>query len=236
MAGNLSDIILNQALEYNKQQLSSLATACEQQIKTMEYLKRKIYELKSGAEGSLYDSIQIILKDNKPFVSFDEYNEYVGHAENILTFFRLVQGSLQTEMSLFLIKGAETGQGSINILWPMDNIGMVEYAREISTFFENNPLLREQERGMFPFVSESGPEFKRNFYIFYDFLHDRSSPDKITGYLINGYNNSDLSRILESFSYPLEGTAYVLDSGGTALYTSDVPDMAKVRMGGGGGA
>jgi two-component system sensor histidine kinase YesM len=227
MARSFSAMIVTRALEYNKQQLSSLEITYTQQISTLQYLITKIYEVQADTAGSIYDSIQFILKGDKPFASLDEYNEFIDRAYNILTFFRLVQSSLRTEMSLFQIKGAERGQGNINILWPVDNIGMVEYAEEITEFIEKMERYPPSSgyRGkirLFPFTSKSGPVSKRNFYIMYDYIVDKNNRNKVIGYLINGYNTSDLNRVLNSFSYPLTGTAYILDSNGVILYASDL--------------
>jgi two-component system sensor histidine kinase YesM len=244
MARGFSAMIVTQALEYNKQQLSSLEISCAQQISTLQYLTEKIYEVQTDTESSIYDSIQFILKGDEPFVSLDEYNEYMGQAYNILTFFRLVQSSLRTEVSLFQIKGAEKGQGNINILWPVDNIGMVEYAREITEFIEKAESGTPKHYGrikLFPFTSRSGPVSKRNFYVMYDYIVDKDNQNKVVGYLINGYNTSDLSRVLNSFSYPLTGTAYILGGDGVVLYASDlsesgiVPDFFSLISTHGGG-
>jgi hypothetical protein len=244
MARGFSAMIVTQALEYNKQQLSSLEISCTQQISTLQYLIEKIYQVQTDAESSIYDSIQFILKGDEPFVSLDEYNEYMEHAYNIVTFFRLVQSSLRTEVSLFQIKGVEKEQGNINILWPVDNIGMVEYAREMTEFIEKAESGAPRYYGqikIFPFTSGSGPVSKRNFYVMYDYIIDRDNQNKVVGYLINGYSTSDLSRVLNSFSYPLIGTAYILDSDGVVLYASDlsdsgiVPGFFSVINGGGGG-
>jgi two-component system sensor histidine kinase YesM len=230
MARGFSEMIVTRALEYNKQQLSSLEITYAQQISTLQYLITKIYEVQTDTEASIYDSIQFILKGDEPFASLDEYNEFIDRAYTILTFFRLVQSSLRTEMSLFQIKGAEKGQGNINILWPVDNIGMVEYAGEITEFIEKTerdaplPLLPEYHgtTRLFPFTSKSGPVSKRHFYIMYGYIVDKNNQNKVVGYLINGYNTSDLNRVLNSFSYPLTGTAYILDNNGVTLYTSDL--------------
>jgi two-component system sensor histidine kinase YesM len=50
----------------------------------------------------------------------------------------------------------------------------------------------------------------------------------VVGYLINGYNVSDLNRVLHSFSYPLVGTAYILDGSGLVLYASDLSDAGII--------
>jgi two-component system sensor histidine kinase YesM len=154
----------------------------------------------------------------------EEYNEYIRHAYNIITFFRLVQSSLQTEISLFIIKGAETGQGNINVLWPVGNTGMLEYASEINEFMEKiekAPSIYQGKIRLFPFTSTSGPVSKQNFYVMYDYIVDKNNQNKAVGYLINGYNVSELNRVLGSFSSPLAGTAYILDGRGTVLYASD---------------
>jgi two-component system sensor histidine kinase YesM len=231
MARGFASMIVTRALEYNKQQLSSLEITYTQQISTLQYLITKIYEVQTDMESSIYDSIQFILKGDEPFASLDEYNEFINQAYNILTFFRLVQSSLRTEMSLFQIKGAEKGQGNINILWPVDNIGMIEYAEEITEFIEKTEREASGYYGkikLFPFTSKSGPVSKRNFYIMYDYIVDKSNQNKVVGYLVNGYNTSDLSRVLNSFSYPLIGTVYILDGNGVMIYASDLSDSGII--------
>ena len=218
-------MVINRALEYNRQQLSSIEIAYAQQISTFEFLMERIYAVQPGSEGTIYDSIQILLSSNEPFVSAEEYNEYVRNAYNIFTFFRLVQSSLQTEISLFQIKGAEKDQGNINILWPVDNIGMVEYAREIDDFIEiveETVPIHQDKTKVFSFISNSGPISRRYFYVIYDYIIDRTRENKVIGYLINGYNTSDLNRVLQSFSSPLVGTAYILDSNGIVIYSSNL--------------
>ncbi|MDR1060963.1 MAG: histidine kinase [Clostridiales bacterium] len=241
LAGNISGLIVNQALDYNRQQLSSLSTAYQQQIATLDYLKGKIYEVKTGPETNLYESVEIVLHDNRPFASAQEYNAYINHAELIHTFFNLVQSSLQIEMSLFQINGIdETGgiggsgsdssRGNMNLLWPSSNAGMMEYAREINAAIAANPPdgLGGQ---MLAFVSSKGARIERSFYVLYDYLFDKDDPQKLIGLLINGYETRRLGTVFDSFSYPLEGTAYILAENGSVIFDSDyrlvgaVPDF-----------
>jgi sensor histidine kinase YesM len=251
LAGNISGLIVNQALDYNRQQLSSLSTAYQQQIATLDYLKGKIYEVKTGPETNLYESVKIVLHDNHPFTSAQEYNAYINHAELIHTFFNLVQSSLQIEMSLFQINGIdetggidgtdETGEaggiggsgssrGNMNLLWPSSNAGMMEYAREINAAIAANPPDGSGGR-MLAFVSSKGARIERSFYVLYDYLYDKDEPQKLIGHLINGYDTRRLGAVFDSFSYPLEGTAYILAENGSAIFDSDyrlagaVPDF-----------
>ena len=216
LSNTLSHLIIDQAMDYNLQQLSSLHTAFSQQVNTMRYLKAKLYEVRTSPDTDLYDALALILRDDRPFVSEREYGRFIDQSYLVHTFFNLVQSSLQVDMSLFQIRGASNNRGNMTIFWPVNNQSMLEYAEEIGRIVEQRP----SGSGLFPFISEPGQSYERSFYILYDALPSKQNPAQPLGYLVNGYDASSLGGVLSSFTYPLEGTAYLLNREGEVLYDS----------------
>jgi two-component system sensor histidine kinase YesM len=218
MASGISRLKLEQTLNYNRQQLTSLQNTYNQQLTMLHFIKEKIYSVKTGVGYSVYDSIQLILKDDKPFVSFQEYNEYVSQADAIYTFLNLVQNSLQVKMSLFLISGAGENQGNMNIIWPITNQGMIEIAKDIKPLIESR--MPAHTPGIQVLSIEAKIGINRGLYILYDSITAVDSNDHAIGYIINGYTTRDLKSVLDLYSSPLIGTAYILSADGMIVFDS----------------
>lgn len=216
LAGQVAQLVRDQTLDYNRQQLSSLKTAFLQQVSTLSYIKDKIYQVRIGPETGLIDAIDTILRDNRPFISVDEYDTFIDSADWVHTFFDFVQSSQQVDMALFQINGTGGTRGSMNILWPLQSMSIMPYADEINEIIASKP----EGPDMFAYRSPRGAGQERYLYVLYDILYNENDPSQIIGYLINGYEASTLSTVLGSFSYPLAGTAYVLTDSGEVLYDS----------------
>lgn len=217
-ANNMADLIVTQTLEYNAQQLASLHDVFRSQLQLISHVKSRLYEVGTGAQTNLYNSVAIVLKDNKPFVSEEEYNAFIYHASLIHTFFGIAQNALPTKMDIFQINGSVSGQGSVNILWPLQNLANIGDAQEVHARIAAHDA--KQDDGLLSFTAAEGTSRARNFYVLYDTLNDPTS-DAVTGYLINGYSSTNLDSVLAQYDYPLEGVAYILSADGTVLYDSD---------------
>lgn len=157
----------------------------------------------------------------------------MNEVNSVYTFLGLVQKSLQVEMSLFMIIGAEENSGNMNLIWPLINQSLADSANDIRQ--KITARSRDEASDTHVLVIPSHSHIDPYNYILYTRMHDIENPLLTKGYIVTGYSTGDIDNLFQSTTYPLEGQLFLLDAVGSVIYDSsqrligqEFPDFADI--------